>query len=327
MNGTNTQYSVIVPVVGQTSSLDDTLASALREVPDGSEVILVHDGTFEDKYNICEELTLVDARSKRLSSQFAAAFAESNGDVIAFVRPGVELPAGWVDAVEDKFSDPSVASAVPVIVGQAQPDQIVAAGVKSNYHYRRSLVGQGETLAKRVFGRLDPLGPTSWAGFYRRSTLALIGDLNSKLEDQYFDLDLTLTLTAMGYSTAMMPNCVCRVERPAAIFREAKIAHGLSAQRSIARHASHESTFSRGLFSFAVELCSGIVSPGQFQQAMGRLGASRFRAEDRAFAERMVEIIRRKKTIEKTGLRIHEQELSIDARDALEQRRKRRRAA
>jgi hypothetical protein len=326
MNGTHSRYSVIVPVVGQPSALDDTLASILRDMPDGSEVILVHDGTFEDTYNICEELTLVDAGTKRLSSQFAAAFEQSSGDVIAVVRPGVELPEGWGGIVKDKFSDPSIGSAVPIIVGHTKPDQIVCAGVKTNYHYRRMLVGQGNKLAQRVFGRLKPLGPTSWAGFYRRSTLAMIGDLDLKLEDQYFDLDLALTLGAMGYSSVTIPECVCLVERPAAIIREAEKAHGLSAQRSIARHAGHESAFSRGWVSFVCELFSGILSPGMFQHAIGRFGASRFRLGDKAFAERIAEIIRRKKVIEKTGLRVHEEELSSDVSDAIEQRQTRRAA-
>lgn len=326
MNGTHSRYSVIVPVVGQPSALDDTLASILRDIPEGSEVILVHDGTFEDNYNIGEELTLVDAGTKRLASQFAAAFEQSNGDVIALVRPGVQLPEGWGGIVEDNFSDPSVASAVPIITGQATPDQIVAAGVKTNYHYRRMLVGRGSKLAQRVFGRLNPLGPTSWAGFYRRSTLAMIGDLDLKLEDQYFDLDLALTLKAMGYSSTSMPDCVCMVERPAIVIREAETAHGQSAQRSIARHASHESAFSRGCASFVAELFAGIFFPGLFQQAMGRLGASRFRSVDRAFAERVSEIVRRKNAIEKTGLRVHEQELSSDVSEAIERRQKRRAA-
>ena len=327
MNGTHSHYSVIVPVVGQPTALDDTLASILRDIPDGSEVILVHDGSFEDSYNIGQEVTLVDAGTKRLSSQFAAAFEQSCGDVIALVRPGVELPEGWGQIVEDKFSDPSVASAVPIIAGQAKPDQIVAAGVKTNYHYRRMLVEQGSKLAQRVFSRLNPLGPTSWAGFYRRSTLAMIGDLDSKLEDQYFDLDLALTFKAMGYSSTSMPECVCLVERPAMIIREAETAHGLSAQRSIVRHASHESAFSRGCASFVAELFSGIFSPGLFQQAMGRFGASRFRSGDGAFAERIDEIVRRKKVLEKSGLRVHEQELSKDVSEAIEHRQKQRRAA
>ena len=122
------------------------------------------------------------------------------------------------------------------------------------------LVEQGSKLAQRVFDRLKPLGPTSWAGFYRRSTLAMIGDLGSRLEDQYFDLDLALTFKAMGYSSTSMPECVCLVERPAMIIREAETAHGLSAQRSIVRHASHESAFSRGCASFVAELFSGIFS-------------------------------------------------------------------
>lgn len=327
MNGTHSRYSVIVPVVGQPAALDDTLASILRDMPEGSEVILVHDGTFEDSYNIGEELTLVDAGTKRLSSQFAAAFERSSGDVIAIVRPGVQLPEGWGGIVKDEFSDPAIASAVPIITGQAKPDQIVAAGVKTNYHYRRMLVGQGKTVAQRVFGRLNPLGPTSWAGFYRRSTLAMIGNLDSKLEDQYFDLDLALTLKAMGYASTSMPDCVCLVERAATIIREAETAHGQSAQRSIARHAGHESAFSRGCTSFVAELFSGVLSPGSFQQAMGRFGASRFRSVDAAFAERISEIVRRKKVIEKSGLRVHEQELSSDVNEVIEHRQKQRRAA
>ena len=326
MNGTHSRYSVIVPVVGQPSALDDTLASILRDMPDESEVILVHDGTFEDIYNIGEELTLVDARTKRLSFQFAAALDQADGDIIALVRPGVELPEGWSTIVENKFSDASVASAAPIIAGQAKPDQIVAAGVKTNYHYRRILVGQGNKLAQRVLGRLNPLGPTSWAGFYRRSTLAMFVGMDLKLEDQYLDLDLALTLNAMGYSSVSVPECVCHVDRPATVIREAELAHGQSAQRSIARHASHESAFSRGWVSFATELLSGIISPGAFQQAMGRFEASRFRVEDAAFADRVTEIVRRKKAIEKTGLRVHEEELSTDVNAAINHRQQQRAA-
>ncbi len=327
MNRTHSRYSMIVPVVGQPATLDDTLASILRDLPSDSEVILVHDGAFEDAYNIGEEVILVDAGTGRLSSLFAAAFAHCSGDIVAVVRPGVELSENWGEIVGERFADPSVGSAVPIIVSQTKPDQIVAAGVKTNYHFRRMLAGRGSKLAQRVFGRLNPLGPTSWAGFYRRSVLAMIGDLNFKLEDHYFDLDLALTLKAMGYTSAIMPGCVCKVNRPALIIREADMAHGASAQRSIVRHASHESSFSRGWVSFVAEIFAGVLSPGAFQQAMGRFGASRFWSTDNAFAERVNEIVRRKQVIEKTGLRVHEQELSADVSAAIEHRRQRRRVA
>ena len=327
MNGTHSRYSVIVPVVGQPSALDDTLASILRAIPQGSEVILVHDGTFEDTHNIGQELTLIDAGTKRRSSQFATALAQASGEIVALVRPGVLLPEGWDGIVKDYFSDSMVASAVPIIASENKQDQVVTAGVKTNYHYRRMLVGQGSKLTKRVIARFKPLGPTSWAGFYRRSTLAMIGDMNFKIEDQYFDLDLALTLRGLGYSSSFMPECVCRIERPAAIIREANATHGQSAQRSIGRHASHESAFSRGCASFAAELLAGIFSPGMFQQAMGRFGASRFKSQDAAFATRVREIVRRKKAIEKTGLRVHEQELSADVDSLIVARQSQRRAA
>ena len=327
MNRIHPRFSIIIPVVGQPSALDETLASILRDLGEDSEVVLVHDGTFEDPYNIADELTVIDAQTKRLAGQISIAVEKSAGQIIAIVRPGVELPEKWNDVVAAAFEDPKVASAAPILVSQSNSQSIVTAGVQTNYHYRRLLTGAKKKLAQRVFGRLQPLGPSAWAAFYRRSTLTMIGDLDQKIEDQYFDLDLALTLKQMGYSCESLPAVVCQIDRSARVERESQRPHGVSAQRSIARHASGESTFSRGLTSFVSELISAILKPGAFQQAVGRLQGSRFKATDAAFATRMAEIVKRKKAAEKAGLRVYEDEITSDVSEAIARRTKVKRAA
>ena len=327
MNRIHPRFSIIIPVVGQPSALDETLASILRDLGEDCEVVLVHDGTFEDPYNIADELTVIDAQTKRLAAQVSIAVKQSAGQIIAIVRPGVELPEQWTNVVAAAFEDPTVASAAPILVAQSKSQSIVTAGVHTNYHYRRLLTGSRKKLAQRVFGRLQPLGPSAWAAFYRRSTLTMIGDLDQKTEDQYFDLDLALTLSQMGYACASLPTIVCQIDRSARVERESQRPHGVSAQRSIARHAAGESTFSRGLTSFVSELLSAILKPGAFQQAIGRFQASRFKAIDAAFATRMAEIVKRKKATEKAGLRVFEDEIRSDVSEAIARRAKVKRAA
>ena len=327
MTGTLYQFSIIVPVVGQPEALDDTLASILREVPSDSEVFLVHDGTFIDNYNISAELTVIDSGSKRLSTQCAAALEQCTGEIVSVIRPGVELPEGWGPIVTDAFVDSAVSSATPIIVSQSKPDRIVTVGLKTNYHFHRMLVERGSKLAPRVLGRVSCIGPTSWAAFYRRSTLAMIESWDSQIEDQYFDLDIALTLKALGYRNEVLPDCVCQFNRPAIVGREADQPHGQSAQRAIARHVANDSAFRRGWVSFIAEIFMAIWKPGSFQQAVGRLRAPHYKAEDQAFKQRVSQLSRHKLVIEKTGLSVFEEELSADVDRSIRANAQQRRAA
>ena len=53
------RFSIVVPILGHSKQTDDTLASALRYRPAESEVIIVHDGSYEDQYGLGDEIQQV----------------------------------------------------------------------------------------------------------------------------------------------------------------------------------------------------------------------------------------------------------------------------
>lgn len=306
------RFSIVVPLVGDVNLFEQTLASLLRDLSTQTEVILVHDGTYEDPYSLGSEVTIVDAQSRRLAGMLNQAIASASSELIAVVRPGVELPELWQSEIGPCFDDEKVASVVPVIVPLAEPSEIVAAGVKTNYDFRRILEGDGDKIADRVLGRLRPIGPTQWAAFYRRSTLELAGNFDVTIDDQYLDLDIALALKSMGYRSHFAPQCAATIARPNLITKEADQPHGNSAQRAIVRHGREDSPLGRGLLSFTKEVLATVLRPSLFFQAMGRIGALGTNVNDQKFARRIERINRMKLSIEKSGLKIAASDLAAE---------------
>ena len=308
------RFSIVVPLVGDVNLFEQTLASLLRDLSSVTEVILVHDGTYEDPYSMGSEVTIIDAQSRRFASMLNQAVAAATAELIAVVRPGVELPENWQSDIGPGFADEQVASVVPLIVPLSDPSEIVAAGLRTNYGFQRILEGDGDKTADRVFGRLRPIGPTQWAAFYRRSTLELAGNFDTTVDDQYLDLDIALALKSLGYRSHFAAQCVATISRPALITKHADQPHGDSAQRAIMRHGRGDSPLGRGLFSFAKEVMSALLQPTLFFQAMGRIGALSTNVNDQKFAKRIERINRMKSSIEKSGLKIHATDLAAEVK-------------
>lgn len=312
MTTDSSRFSIVVPIVGDVNLFEQTLATLLRDSGDDTEVILVHDGTYEDPYAIAGEVTLVDAQSRRLSVMLNCAIDASTREFVAVVRPGVHLPEHWQSLVQPKFDAPEVASVAPLIVSSAEETEIVAAGLKTNYGFQRMLEGDGAKIADRVFQRLRPIGPTQWAAFYRRSALQRVSHFDRSVDDQYIDLDLSLTLKRLGYRCQLATDCVATIDRPVLITKQADRAHGLSAQRAITRHGQGDSAIGRGLVSFAKEIICTPLQPNLFAQAMGRLAGMKARPGDRKFAAQIDQIKRTQSAVEKSGLNVFGTDAATD---------------
>lgn len=298
------RFSIVVPVIGEIGLFEQTLAVLLRDCGADTEVVLVHDGTYQDPHGLAGEVMIVDAQSRRLALMLNRAIECTTGDLVGVVRPSIELPEDWQSLIASAFEDPAVASVAPVIVARPDPDEIVAAGVGTNFGFQRILVGDSNKVADRVLARLRPIGPTQWAGFYRRSALRLVGEFDVTIEDQYLDLDIALTFRNLGFGCQLASACQVQIARAELITRQADQPHGLAAQRSIARHGRGESSTARGLFCFAREVCLTPLQPSLFFQAVGRLGAVKSRPGDLQFAKRIQQIRRTKLAIEKSGMKV-----------------------
>jgi hypothetical protein len=83
---------------------------------------------------------------------------------------------------------------------------------------------------------IQPLGPSRWAGFYRRSAIQMCGGFDSSVGDALTHLDLALSLRAISFGSRLETKCRVTARAPHEETRS-HFASGLQAERLIWRHA------------------------------------------------------------------------------------------
>ncbi|MFK7769917.1 MAG: glycosyltransferase family 2 protein [Mariniblastus sp.] len=298
------RFSLIIPMLGNSRLFDDTLASALRNRPDDCQVVVVHDGTYQDTYGLEDEVDFVSTGQRaQLIRFFNCGLRAATGEFVAFVRPGVELDEGWDESVESAFENEFVASVTPIITLASDVNMMVAAGVTKGAGYCRKIVGTRAKLAPRTIRKAKPMGPTSWAAFYRRSALDQVGMVDELLDPHYFDLDLALSLKSLGFRNEVCSDCIVTVERESLVTRELTVPHGRSAQRSARRHAKSTSALV-SVFNFVSEVVTSPIHPWKLRHAIQRIGANRMADIDENFADQVSTQARHNKRAQSLGIRL-----------------------
>lgn len=284
---------MILPILGDSGLFEDTIASVLRHRPAGTQIIVPHDGKYEDPYDLTSdkvEFVSIDQRAK-LIQLFNAGVERATGDVVGFLRPGIELSEGWHQSILETFSDPNVGSVAPVIVKRGRTRTAVATGVGCGIGFRRKLEGNGKTVRSIKPERLDLYSPTSWAGFYRGDLLAMLieetGPLDENLDQHYLDLELGLSFITMGFDCQSCPQCLVSINKPSRITSEARQPHGLSAHRAFIRHVLHIGSTSHVMkryWAIATEVLTSPLEPWKLRHAMQRNCTGPSRQDDEDFS-------------------------------------------
>ena len=308
------RFSVIVPMLGDQRLFDDTLASVLRYRAEDSQIIVVHNEAFEDTYGLENEVDFVSCNSQSADGQsnlaelFNEGLLHSKSEFIALIRPGVELDENWDEPVSTAFEDQKVGCVTPMIVTPAKPNTIVAAGVKKGLGFRRKTSGSNSKIAPRTIRRINSIGPTSWAAFYRASALDQIGFCGEQLDDLYLDLDIALSLKTLGFKNAICGDCVALIERTSLIENELTHPHGKSAQRAYRRHERQSGTSSPFIATvsvFASEVVAMPAQPWKLRHAFQRLSARRLAEMDLDYADQLDARSEQIRRIEESGIAMH----------------------
>ncbi len=278
------RFSIIIPLMGDERLFDQTLASILRDRSPSSEILVIHDGTYQDPHQLGDEITFVSTEKRcDLIAMFNLGVSLSSGDFIAFIRPGMELSPNWQLTVEDAFQKPHIASVSPLITTPAEPHKIVTAGVEAGTGFQRKLTGARWRTTPAKLKRVSPLGPTSWAAFYRRSAIEQIHPISENLSSVFLDQEIAMSLRTIGMGTKFSPETNLEVERAGLITGEQKLAHGQSAQRTYRRQSVAGASTLRTASLIVWDLLNAPLQPWRLHQAGGRISAVLHRREDREY--------------------------------------------
>lgn len=164
--------TVVVPVGSDLTAFESSLVSVLENRPRATEIIVAHDGTYDDPFDLADEVRFVVAESGRLVDLVAAGVAQAVGPVVHILGGGMRATDGWTAAAVERFGDAETGVVIPVIRSDAGP--IVAAGWRDHSGGLCQPIAAGrQQVGSDAIQKVG--GPFLEASFWRRDVIRGLG--------------------------------------------------------------------------------------------------------------------------------------------------------
>ncbi len=163
------RLSIIVPVGENEAAFEETLVSVLENRPAGCEVLVAHDGSYTDRFNIGDEVKFVASPSGEVIDAVTAGAEAARARFVHVLAPGFQAVEDWTGPAMDKFEYHDAAVVAPVICDQST-NQVVAAGWQDTGFRLCQPLGEGETTLTRQSAAAIT-GAYLQASFWRREVL------------------------------------------------------------------------------------------------------------------------------------------------------------
>ncbi len=229
--------SILIPCNACGEALETTLASVLQNRPADCEVLVVHQGPYDDPYDLKGEVRFVPVASGLgLAETINAGVEAAEGEVLHVLQCGVEIEDGWTRAALLHFEDPRVAAVSPVVLNADDREKVVTVGAAYGSAGTRRECAAGASIRSRKLSQTRIVGPTLLAAFYRRSAVGALSGFDRSVGDQLADVDLAMSLRAAMYRSIIEPDSRVYSRVPLQA-RASEFQVGRYAERLFWRHA------------------------------------------------------------------------------------------
>lgn len=282
-----TRLSIVVACFDRTDLLEETLIGVLQNRPRNCEVLVVHDGRYQDPYDLKDEVRFIKVeQSTGWVDSLNAGLDQAVGEIVHLLGAGVLPQTDWTESALAQFDDQAIGSVTPLLLdstdarGRAYP-KVRCLGVKVGGLLGRKLVAAGREYRRERLARLQPLGPNLVAAFYRREALEHCGGIVADFGDEYADIDVARRLEEAGYENTVDVDCVLNVndfDRP----RRSFVAEGRHQQHFI-ETCTEVAPWRRRLATWgqsAIDCLTSPLDPRRLATLWGRLTATRLSEQE-----------------------------------------------
>ena len=251
--------SIVIPVQGSVDALERSLVSVLENRPADTEIIVVLNTSYDDPYQLTDEVRFVAAQAGASWSEcVSTGLAAARAGVVHLLAAGVEVSENWTRQALAHFRDQKVWAVAPATYDRCQRDRLLNQGLYDDGSSR------------------DPLGPAWWGGFYRRAAL----EPASAALDQHMTPAIAAADLAWRQS---ITGSRCVVESQACLFTPADWVApqwGLRSGYQSARHfwrrraaQQHQPSLARHLILLVTLALTGVLRPTKWLHLLGTLAA------------------------------------------------------
>jgi len=299
----------VIPIGRDLASFERTLISVLENPVDGSEVLVCHDGSYDDPFALGDEIRFVIADSDNPLDLISAGASQSRGRFVHVLSDGLRATHGWTDEALEAFEAYDCGVVSPVIRHDTK-GTIVAAGwrdgidrlCQSASHGREEIANPG----RQQTGAYLP------ASFWRRELLRSLTDCIASADVVEASYAFHHLVSQAGWGCSLASESEVLFDEDSLPWNEPSLSRGIRTQ-------GLKNYFSRGgwagSFSAAFQaIFASLTRPGQMLEAVGRGLAPTARAQ----------LIERLRPTEVAACNQHEMVVSMPSRDqAIEQPRRR----
>ncbi|MEM9644264.1 MAG: glycosyltransferase family 2 protein [Planctomycetota bacterium] len=181
------QLSIVVPVTDDVAAFESSLVSVLENRPERSEIIVPHNGSYNDPFDLSDEVRFVEAKDDGLVELVQQSAGQARGRYVHVVAEGVLATPNWSEPAIEKLDNPELGFVAPVI---RQPQgHVLACGWTDTPHRLCHPVASGHPEAEPG-ETVRAIGAYLQASFWRRDLLrsmskAFRGDLAQEANYAY----------------------------------------------------------------------------------------------------------------------------------------------
>ncbi len=166
------RLSIIVPYCRDEAAFETTLVSVLENRPNQCEVLVPHDGSYQDPFDLSDEVKfVVTDEEPSLVGLLDAAVQRAKAPLVHVLAEGLRATEGWTDSACDLFGVRNTGAVAPVVLDLGEREQIVAAGWTTDRKtIYRPITSRSRKLSPQSIQQL--VGPYLCASFWRRDCLS-----------------------------------------------------------------------------------------------------------------------------------------------------------
>lgn len=197
------RLSIIVPYRNNDARLEMTLLSVLENRPQDCEIIVVHCGTYTNPYELDDEVIFVEEERRANTAQLLnAGVMAACSPIVCVLLDGVVVRGDWNNSAIDQLL-PSNKAAVAASVRYFN-SKLPSCGINTHLLRHMHSARSGRLEATRESEACA--GPALACGLYRRKVLLAVGGWNVGVDENMVDVELAMTLKAVGLECGYEPN-------------------------------------------------------------------------------------------------------------------------
>ncbi|MCC6509605.1 MAG: glycosyltransferase family 2 protein [Pirellulaceae bacterium] len=262
--------------------LEDTLLSVLENRPRDCEVIVAHDGSYADPYNLADEVLFVETNAScSVTTKLNEALYAACSPVVHFLCEGIQVTEGWCDGPVQSIAR-QVSVAVSPLIETTDGRRTICAGLDEG-----QLASHTPQTVKRNQTPDQCAGPLLAAGFYSRRLLLGLGGLLESVHSSVADTDLALTLSDLGlHCDVDASSCVLGQQSHIQLPRHAGVSGDLASV--LAAHQRQSSGVMAGMVGTTKRMLASLLNPSGWAPAIAwGMGLASNRLETEV-AERLI---------------------------------------